>query len=129
MQTETQGYSHHDEQISTLRGIWQSVILQALLDATTQSLKPCMTKARAEARAWFCLENDDFLEVCSLADMNPHRVMKGAFREIKYTDGKRKNAIHLRKKRAILEEKRIKQSQKHLARKKPAAKRPIFVIP
>ena len=38
------------------RAMWIAVILQALLDAKSNSLKKCLQKKRAEAREWLGLD-------------------------------------------------------------------------
>jgi hypothetical protein len=79
------------------KALWQSVILQALLDAVNGSRKSAMRRVRAEAVAWFSLDNEDFAEVCHLAGFHPQRVLKGAKDMIRAA--RKKEACPFRKKR------------------------------
>lgn len=124
MQTYGSDLLAEKDYISTLRGVWQSVILQAILDATTLSAKPSMQKARTEALAWFCMENDDFLEVCSFANMNPHRVMKGAMREIKRSQAKHKHIVLMKQKKA---QRRKKNDNGYMSPEKKQAEEVFFI--
>ena len=56
------------------RAMWIAVILQALLDAKSNSLKKCLQKKRAEAREWLGLDgkqdSEDYKYVCDLAGID-----------------------------------------------------------
>lgn len=55
--------------------LWQSVVAQALQDAASCSRDRKMKSVRAEAIAWFSMENHDFLFVCELAGLEPKEVL------------------------------------------------------
>ena len=55
------------------RSLWRAVILQAVLDAKSKSLRPEYTRARRMALAWF--GTSDFNDVCDLADWDPEHVL------------------------------------------------------
>ena len=62
------------------RRVWSSVIIQALIDATSQPRNPSSKVARDQAHAWltasFGTTAQEFEEVCFLADMDPLRVRR-----------------------------------------------------
>lgn len=49
--------------------LWQSVVAQALQDAASASKDRKMKSVKAEAIAWFSMNNDAFLYVCELAGL------------------------------------------------------------
>jgi hypothetical protein len=55
--------------------LWQSVIMQATLDATSQPSDIKGRIERAKTIAWFSTNNEDFLEVCSLANFDPQTII------------------------------------------------------
>ena len=59
------------------KALWQSVVMQAALDATSnaQSLRDKIEQAKTIA--WFSMRNEDFLLVCSFAELNPELVIRG----------------------------------------------------
>jgi len=70
--------------------LWLQVILQALIDAQCGSSKPEYKRARAEAIAWFSLQNEDFREVCALAALDPYKTVAGARAAIRESRKERK---------------------------------------
>lgn len=56
--------------------LWKSVIAQALQDAASVSKDRKMKSVRAEAIAWFSLQNEHFLFVCELAGLCPKSVLE-----------------------------------------------------
>lgn len=85
------------------RALWQSVIMQAAIDIL--NIPPTMNERMERARtiAWFSLDNEDFLFVCSLAELNPHEILKGIRVTIK------KSKLKQKRKRAkvLLQKKQI----------------------
>lgn len=61
-----------------IRRLWASVIIQALIDATTESKTPNSRLHRDQARAWIGAEfgttAQNFEEVCLAANIEPTRV-------------------------------------------------------
>lgn len=65
---------------SSMRRLYASTIIQALIDATNISNKPADKVHRAQALAWFTtsvgVTAQDFEEVCLSAEIDPNRVRK-----------------------------------------------------
>lgn len=59
------------------KALWQSVLMQAALDATSNPQTVKERIERAKTIAWFSMRNDDFLLVCSFADLSPEFVISG----------------------------------------------------
>lgn len=114
-------YAVNQEGATAAQALWQSVIMQAVIDACSGSKKPSMRRIRAEARAWFCFENSDFTEVCTLAGMNPLRVMRGAHKAIKQAKEKEKHLICPLKR---TDAKGAKKGKRAVLRKKAQTLRP-----
>lgn len=68
--------------------LWKSVIQQAFVDAFNTSTTIESVKERRIARAWFSLLNDDFLDVCYLAGIDPKLVLR-QFKQLKRNMGKK----------------------------------------
>lgn len=64
------------------RHLWRAVIAQALVDAVNGSKKISNRIERRRAIAWFSPHNEDFLLVCSHADLDPGYVLEKARRLI-----------------------------------------------
>ncbi len=58
--------------------LYRGVVMQALIDCYTLSKRTEDQNARLDAFSWFSLQNDDFLTVCSYADMDPNYVLRKA---------------------------------------------------
>lgn len=58
--------------------LWRAVILQAILDAATDSAKPRMKSVKKAALEWLDINNPDFIEVCSYAKYSPTKVIAKA---------------------------------------------------
>ena len=60
------------------RRLWSSVIIQALIDATSQPKTPTASVEKQQARAWLLAEAgttaQGFEEVCLAANIEPSRV-------------------------------------------------------
>lgn len=83
--------------------LWQSVIMQAVLDATS---KPKDTKSKIERSktiAWFSLNNKDFMLVCSLSELNPHFIINGLKKAL--SKNKRSYLNHYSHKHKLLKKK------------------------
>ena len=61
-----------------LRRLWASVIVQALIDATSNPKTPIGAVHKRQAKAWLTVEHgttaQNFDEVCLAADIEPSRV-------------------------------------------------------
>lgn len=70
------GHEESDDQ--TYRRLWASVIIQALIDATSEPRTPVGHVQKRQARAWLTTEvgvtAKDFEEVCLAAEIEPTRV-------------------------------------------------------
>lgn len=66
------------EEDSSIRRLWASVIIQALIDATSEPTTPSAKVHKRQARAWieaeFGTTAQNFDEVCLAADLEPSRV-------------------------------------------------------
>ena len=66
------------EEDSGMRRLWASVIVQALIDATSEPKTPSARVHKNQARAWieaeFGTTAQNFDEVCLAADLEPSRV-------------------------------------------------------
>lgn len=58
------------------KALWQSVIMQAAIDVTNDPRELKDRIERAKTIAWFSLHNEDFILVCSLAEMNPEDIIQ-----------------------------------------------------
>lgn len=70
------------------RRLWQSVILQAVADATGNGKDNRARREKAEARAWLLYGDDDFRDVCANAGLCPDTVRREAERYIAEADAK-----------------------------------------
>ncbi len=63
---------------AALRRLWASVIIQALIDATSTPQTPVAAAHKRQAKAWLTVEYgttaQNFEEVCLAADIEPSRV-------------------------------------------------------
>ena len=64
----------NNQELNGMRALWRAVITQALMDAASDSKKPFCMAQKIKARAWLRGDSQDFLKVCSLADMDPEYV-------------------------------------------------------
>lgn len=51
--------------------LWKAVILQALIDLQSNSKKKIANTYRIKALMWFNLKNEEFLQVCNWAGLDP----------------------------------------------------------
>lgn len=56
--------------------LWKAVILQALLDAGSNSSTKYMVKAKREALQWLFGNSIDFEDVCCMCDLDPRYVRR-----------------------------------------------------
>ena len=54
--------------------LWKAVILQAIVDVTTQHSHTDSARSRLDALRWLTSNNPDFLDVCLRACLNPNQV-------------------------------------------------------
>lgn len=59
------------------RALWQSVIMQAILDIMARPKKLRDKIERQKTISWFSENNEDFMNVCLFADLSPEFVMSG----------------------------------------------------
>ena len=63
---------------AAIRRLWASVIIQALIDATSEPKSPAAASYKRQAKAWLTVEYgttaQNFDEVCLAADIEPARV-------------------------------------------------------
>lgn len=67
----------NDEPVNIVRGeaaLWQAVITQALMDASSGSRKHEARHEREEAQRWLCGMSKDFVQVCLNAGLEPDYV-------------------------------------------------------
>lgn len=57
------------------KALWQSVIMQAVLDTMNNSKRTSEKVAKNASISWFSMENHDFLEVCTMAEMEPQYII------------------------------------------------------
>jgi len=76
------------------QALWQSVLMQALFDAITPAKTIKEKMERARAIAWFSDHNEDFVEVCAMANLPTDYVLKGTSRVIKqYMNTRRRRHV------------------------------------
>jgi hypothetical protein len=70
------------EDDASIRRLWASVIIQALIDATSEPKTPVAHVNKRQAHAWLTAEfgttAQNFDEVCLAADLDPTRVRRFA---------------------------------------------------
>ena len=81
------------------QALWQSVIMQAVLDATSAPTNSKARKDKTKAIIWFSLQNADFQFVCEMAGMNPLYVIRGAKKAIKNSSAINKRKSHMKRMR------------------------------
>jgi hypothetical protein len=87
-----------DKDLLGEKALWQSVLMQAALDATSNPQTVKERIERAKTITWFSMRNDDFLLVCSFADLSPEFVMRGIKSAIaKNKKGNKKRRIRSRR--------------------------------
>lgn len=70
--------SFDEKPTDSCTALWRAVIMQALIDAGNNFKRPEYKSYKAHAISWLSGGSDDFLEVCSLADLEPDYVKKMA---------------------------------------------------
>lgn len=65
--------------------LWKSVIMQALVDISSKSNKKMAKVYRLKSGKWLNSRNQDFLRVCSYAELDPDYVLQKA-EQIKQTN-------------------------------------------
>ncbi|MDD2839887.1 MAG: hypothetical protein PHY80_02030 [Rickettsiales bacterium] len=58
--------------------LWKAVILQGLIDLQSNSKKKIANTYRIKALMWFNLKNEEFLQVCNWAGLDPTYVYQKA---------------------------------------------------
>lgn len=109
------------EGYSSITSLWKAVITQALMDVGSNSKKKEFTKAKAEAQIWLLQDNDDFREVCHLADMDPDDVRQKAIIAIQNGCKWRKESIKTKNNKILNEKNHNNIFQSKVYCKKKAA--------
>jgi hypothetical protein len=91
-----------DRDVLGEKALWQSVLMQAALDAISSPKTKKEKVERAKTISWFSMGNHDYLAVCSLADLEPEFIIKGV----------RKAVAKIRFKEKIILEKEKRRSAK-----------------
>ncbi len=60
--------------IEHIESLWKAVILQAIIDATTNYKRKEYQLEKQKAISWLLKWNDDFITVCSMANCDPRYV-------------------------------------------------------
>ncbi len=103
---ETDSYKEHSaESIFGCEGpeplkeqaLWQAVIRQAVLDATSAPTNSIARKEKTRAIIWFSMQDKDFLFVCEMAGMNPAFVLDRARKAIKNSSIINKRKLQLKR--------------------------------
>ncbi len=58
--------------------LWKAVILQAFIDLQNNSKKKIANTYRIRSLFWFNLKNNEFLDVCNFAGLDPNYVISKA---------------------------------------------------
>lgn len=82
------------------RRLWQAVILQAVIDATSQARDAGECSQRRDARKWFEAAGPDFQDVCEQAGVNPCLIRKQALAEVAEADRRQSAPIRQRRTRS-----------------------------
>ncbi len=77
--------------MKNIQALWRAVILQALIDATSNYKRREYQLEKEKARSWLLCMSDSFVDVCSMAGYEPHYVQKKA----KFILESKRNAIIL----------------------------------
>lgn len=59
------------------QALWQSVIVQAVMDIASDPAKMSDRIERRKTISWFSQHNEDFLLVCSFTDLDPAVIIRG----------------------------------------------------
>lgn len=76
---ESPNYRTIEEQYPLVKGevaLWNGVLLQALLDASSQSKKPEAKTAKREALTFLTTHNQMFYNICDMAQRDPEYTFK-----------------------------------------------------
>jgi hypothetical protein len=69
-------YSQVEGEYSKYSALWKAVILQAFVDLKSNINRPDTELHRKKAIQWMDLNNQNFLDVCDKADINPFVVCR-----------------------------------------------------
>ncbi len=65
----------HNLESRATRALWRAVITQALMDAASKSKKSSHKLHKRQALKWLRGRSDDFVHICTLAEMDPNYVI------------------------------------------------------
>ena len=93
------GFEYEDSDTEPLKeqSLWQSVIMQAIYDATSHPVNSKTRREKTQAIIWFSIQNKDFQFICEMAGMNPLCVLRGAKRAIKHSSVVNKRKLHMKR--------------------------------
>lgn len=90
-------YDEYESEPLKEMSLWQSVIVQAVLDATCAPVNSKARREKTKGIIWLSMQNKDFLFVCELAGLNPIYVIKGAKKAIKQSTANHRRKIHMKR--------------------------------
>jgi hypothetical protein len=93
---------------SSEKALWQSVVMQALLDAMNFASKSKQTAHEKKTIHWFSMEDEDFITVCQLAFLDPSYIVRNARKVIYQHAHKRRHRDLVRLKRQVNEGRVVK---------------------
>ena len=91
------------------KALWQSVVMQAVIDAISKPKDIKSKIERAKTRAWFSINNENFILVCLFAELNPDFIIKGLKNILK--KNKKPYILRHRKKNRELDKLAIKSTK------------------
>jgi len=94
------------------KALWQSVVMQAVLDATSKTTDLKSRIEKAKTTSWFSYNNEDFILVCSFAELDPDFIINGLKRILK--KNKKPHHNRYRKKMNMLKKMSAARSKKSL---------------
>lgn len=75
-------YDYGNDQFFCCRALWRAIIMQAILDLTSNSSRTEEKLAKKQAESWLLGNSIDFLDVCRWAEYSPQRVRSKALMTI-----------------------------------------------
>ena len=61
----------NDNNLTGEKALWQSVIMQAVIDIMSNSKRTSEKVAKNKAESWFNMNDRNFLMVCQMAELDP----------------------------------------------------------
>ena len=79
------------------QALWQSVILQAIFDATHAPINQKTRREKTQAIIWLSITNKDFLFVCEMAGVDPKYIIHNAKLAIKRSTANHRRKQHMKR--------------------------------